>query len=66
MKVGEKALQDRVGEIIKAINAVFGDTSVPRTTTRKFMEEISEAVEANIDALVDGVEGVEEDKDDPD
>lgn len=52
-KTKEKALQGKVDAIIDDIHSVFGDTSVPRSTTRKLMEAISEAVETNLVALED-------------
>lgn len=42
-----------VQEILGLVDEVFSDTTVPKSQTLAWMEEIGAAVQANIDALKD-------------
>lgn len=46
-------MDERVRKILELISELYGDTSVPASTTREWMEEIGSDVDAKLDALLE-------------
>ncbi len=46
----------RLKEVIRMIDTLFGDTSVPKSQTLEWMEEIHSHVGSSIDALKEDME----------
>ena len=59
-------MDPRIDSIIRRIDTVFGDSSVPLETTLEQMEEVGSHVDTCIDALRDDIERRDEEPEEAD